>query len=118
MKTALPLDIQISFHKLIEAYRRQETQASCEITRRILRERLQLVEQYPELEGSWEETSELIRLSQPLSILLQEFFPSILSQTELKAVSVPFQDLVFQPTHGLQEVLEAAGADYELDRKS
>lgn len=114
MKTAFPLDIQISFHKLIETYRRQETQASCETTRRILRERLQLVEQYPELEGSWEETSELIRLSQPLSILLQEFFPSILSQTELKAVSVPFQDLVFQPTHGLQEVLEAAGADYEL----
>ena len=114
MRKDLPLDIHISFHKIIEAYQKEASQTSSEVTGRILKERLQLVEQFQELSRSWKDPSELLDLAEPIGVLLQEFLPSILSQTELKAVSVPFHQMMFQPTQSLQKVLEAAGPDYQL----
>lgn len=114
MRTDLPLDIHFSFEKLLEAYRREAAGQTSEVARTLLTRRLDYVEQFQELSQSWKDTSRLLDLADPIGVLLQDFFPPILSLSELKAVSVPFHHWLFHPSAGLQKILEAAGPDYRL----
>ncbi len=46
--------------------------------------------------------------------LLSVVFPPLLTENEIKAVNMPFFNMVFNPTKRLQKILEDAGTDFHL----
>ena len=110
-----PLDITISFHKIIEQYQEKLAHESSSISREYLENMLNYISGFPKLLEGIENAAELNKYKVPIKILLRDLFPEILSNNEIKAVSIPFHDFVFNSTDKFKTILERAGKDYELN---
>src|SRR5690606_38522371 len=110
-----PLDITISFHKIIEQYQEKLAHESSSISREYLENMLNYISGFPKLLEGIENAAELNKYKVPIKILLRDLFPEILSNNEIKAVSIPFHDFVFNSTDKFKAILERAGKDYELN---
>lgn len=113
-----PLDIQISFHKLIDRYQQQIEADSSGISQEYINNMLGYTASFPELTEGIDNAEELIRLKDPIKILLRDLFPVILSNNEIKAVSIPFHNLVFNSSKKFQAILEEAGSDYSFSLRN
>ena len=47
-------------------------------------------------------------------LLLSDLFPPLLTQNEIKVVSIPFANLLFNPTERLQKIFEEAGNEFDM----
>lgn len=110
-----PLDIVISFHKIIEKYNEKLNNESSSISKEYLENMLEYINAFPKLSEGIENAQELNRYKDPIKILLRDLFPEILSNNEIKAVSIPFHDFVFNSTEKFKGILERAGKDFELN---
>ena len=109
-----PFQIQISFWKLIQ-YIEDEIRENPERPRAIyLRSLLESVRKKSLLiEGM--KTVEEVREQQALiEELLEVVFPSALSNNEIKAVSMPFQNLIFNHSKRFKNLLEDAGTEFDI----
>ncbi|MCM4158799.1 GAF domain-containing protein [Antarcticibacterium flavum] len=112
-----PLDIKISFHKIIEQYRKQVEKEPGSIARNYMEELLEYIGSFPELSEGIEDAEDLKRLKDPIRILLDDLFPGILTDNEIKAASLPFHNIIFNPSNRLKNLLNAAGEDYVLEMR-
>lgn len=110
-----PLDIQISFHKIIEKYREKLKTETSSLTKVYVESLLTYVSAYPELSLGIKSAEELSRYEDSVKLILKDLFPDILSHSEIKAVSVPFRSFIFNPTEKFKKILDNAGEDYELE---
>ncbi|WP_029035996.1 hypothetical protein [Salinimicrobium xinjiangense] len=113
-----PLDIRISFHKIIEQYQKQLETESSNISREYIEKMLEYISTFPALIQGIENTEELIRLKDPIRILMKDLFPEILSETQIKAISVPFHSLIFNSTSKFREILNCAGEEFSLSMRN
>ncbi len=113
-----PLDIKISFHKIVEQYKAQLDHEPSSIARNYMEEVLEYVSSFPKLFEGLNDPDELKKYKDPIRILLDDLFPSILSNNEIKAVSVPFHNLIFNSSKRLKTILNEAGDDYELNMRN
>src|ERR1700744_1234685 len=109
-----PLRIQLSFHKVIEKL--EETAASedgfySERAKIILAE----VEDHPELRDDITSVDQIEKNTTIISHLLADLFPEPLTRNEIKAVSIPYQALMFNHTERFKDILRAAGPDFEFN---
>ncbi len=109
-----PLNIQLSFHKIIERY--EEIAASGDglysaKAKQILHE----VAGHPELKDGISSISQLEENTTIISHLLADLFPAALTQNEIKAVSLPYQGIMFNYTERFRSILEEAGPDFEIN---
>jgi hypothetical protein len=109
-----PLSIQLSFHKIIERY--EEIAASGDglysaKAKQILHE----VAAHPELKDGISSISQLEENTTIISHLLADLFPAALTQNEIKAVSLPYQGIMFNYTERFRNILEEAGPDFEIN---
>ena len=109
-----PLDITISFHKIIERYKEKLEVESSSISREYIENMLDYIGSFPKLTEGLESAKELNKYRDPIKILLRDLFPEILSKNEIKAISIPFHDFVFNSTEKFRNILEKAGKDFEL----
>ncbi len=108
-----PVATVISFHKLIEhleAVAATGTGLSAQRAQQLLA----LTAPYPVLREGTTDPLELAQLSDILAELLAELFPSLLSNNEIKAVTVPFQHVLLHPSARLQRILHAAGPAFDM----
>ena len=110
-----PLDIIISFHKIIERYEEKLRSESSSISKEYLGNMLEYISAFPKLSEGLESAQELNKYKDPIKILLRDLFPEILSNNEIKAVSIPFHDFVFNSTEKFKGILEKAGKEFELN---
>ena len=109
-----PLDIQISFHKIIDEYRKQLDVETSSISRKYIEEMLDYVSSFPALTEGITDEEDLVRYKDAIRILLKDLFPGILSKNQIKAISVPFHNTIFNSTEKFRDILTQAGDDYDL----
>lgn len=112
-----PFKIQISFHKVIEAYRERAQIEERSIPKQYLDSILEYIKDFPQLENGFEDEAELKTLKQPIKILLDDLFPTILTNNEIKAASIPQHKIVFNCTKRFEAILKEAGDDFNFETR-
>ncbi|QHS56644.1 GAF domain-containing protein [Mucilaginibacter sp. 14171R-50] len=109
-----PFQIRISFHLLIA---KLEEQAALNNGMRsaMAREILHEIEPYPELREGITDTDQLVKHAALIKRLTADIFPEALTLNEIKAITVPFQDVLFNQTQRLQNILAAAGSAFDIN---
>jgi hypothetical protein len=108
-----PFEIHISFHLYIEHLEevaRSETGYAAERARALLKE----IEPYPELRDGIVDKAQIHDNIQVIHRLLADLFPPSLSKNEIKAVTIPFHNIVINQTERLKNILEAAGSGFDM----
>ncbi|WP_417887003.1 GAF domain-containing protein [Zunongwangia sp.] len=116
-KQELPFDIEISFHKVIEQYKNRLPEEENTIAKNYIKEVLEYVEDYPQLIEGICDISNLSKYRTPVKVLLDDLFPGVLSNNEIKAVAVPYHSQLFNMSNRLKKLIENAGKDFELKLK-
>jgi len=113
-----PLDIKISFHKIIEKYNAQVVNEQSSIAKEYMVNVLEYVSSFPKLMDGIDDPDDLYKYKDAIYILLQDLFPDILSDNEIKAASLPFHNLVFNASKRFKAILANAGDDFELSMRN
>ncbi len=113
-----PLDIRISFHKIILKFQKQLEQETSNISSEYIENMLEYVSSFPALSEGIDDAEELNKLKDPIRILMKDLFPEILSDNQIKAISVPFHNIIFNSTRKFREILDKAGNDFRLSMRN
>ncbi len=113
-----PLDIKISFHKIIEQYKEQLEGEQSSIAKRYKEDVIDYVSSFPQLIEGIEDPQDLRKFQDPIRILLNDLFPVILTNNEIKAASMPFHDIIFNASKRFRKILENAGSDFKLEMRN
>jgi len=105
-----PLDIKVSFHKLIAQYEHLQHSDNV-IIANTAKTILDHVEQHPVLKGVFSSFEEIYNYDKEIEFLLQDLFHPALTNNEIKAVSVPFHDHVFMKSKRFQDILSVGEED-------
>lgn len=108
-----PFQAKISFHKVIEVL---EAIAESDVDYRATYAKglLKAIEPYPELRDGIESYHQIEKHYLLIKHLLSDLFPTALTNNEIKAVTIPFQNYIFNTTDRLQKMIEDAGEDFEI----
>ena len=112
-----PLNIKISFAKIIQEYKNQLEKETSKISQEYIRNMLDYVSSFPALTEGIENKEELIKLKDPIRVLMKDLFPEILSGSQIKAISIPFDNLIFNSTEKFREILSQAGEEFSLSMR-
>ncbi|MFB3387882.1 GAF domain-containing protein [Flavobacterium sp. LAR06] len=109
-----PFKTIISFHKLIESF---EEIASSNIDYRAnyAKAILQQIESIPELRTGIEDYSIIKNNEGLIKYILADLFPTALTQNEIKAVTIPFQNISFNYTERFKKILRNAGDEFYME---
>jgi len=113
-----PFDIHISFHKVIEQYEKEVKGVESSISKKYMENMLEYISDYPELTEGFEDPKLLKKYKEPIGILLDDLFPSILTNNEIKAAAVPFHNILFNSSKRLTQILDDAGKDFKISFRS
>ncbi|MBT8302180.1 MAG: GAF domain-containing protein [Maribacter sp.] len=108
-----PLQRYISFHKLLEEYDRM-AEGEDEFLAQRAKYVLEAQEPYPELREGFTDVALLKKHEKVIKIILQDSFSSVLTRNEIKVASLPYYDITFNGSERFEEILAAAGEDFEL----
>ena len=113
-----PLDIRISFHKIISEYRHQLERETSHISREYIQKMLDYISSFPALTEGIQQAEDLVKYKDPIRILMKDLFPEILSHNQIKAVSIPFHNIIFNSTEKFRRILSEAGEDFSLSMRN
>ncbi|MFD2148529.1 hypothetical protein [Mucilaginibacter antarcticus] len=109
-----PFRLQLSFNKIIEGledaaetgngWRAMNAQAL-----------LEQVNKHPELRDGLESEEQVSENEELIAELLADLFPTALSLNEIKAVSIPYQGLIFNHSQRFKNILKDAGPDFQIN---
>ncbi len=108
-----PFQAKISFHKVIEIL---EEIAVSDVDYRAAYAKglLKAIEPFPELRDGIESYQQIEKHYLLIKHLLSDLFPTALTNNEIKAVTIPFQNYIFNTTERLEKILKDAGEDFEI----
>ncbi|SFC32798.1 hypothetical protein SAMN04487907_103350 [Zunongwangia mangrovi] len=112
-KQDFPLDITISFHRVIEQYEDRLKVEENPIAKKYIKSLLGYIEKYPKLVEGINNIKDLEKYKDPIKILLDDLFPNVLSNNEIKAVSIPYHNILFNHSNRLKKIIDAAGKDFK-----
>ncbi|PVW15908.1 GAF domain-containing protein [Marixanthomonas spongiae] len=107
-----PFQVQISFAKLFEKYR-QQLNASNSVEKERAQAVMAIAEAYPKLSTGFDDKKELEAYAPQIDVILSDLFSPILQENEIRAATIPFQNLVFKSTKRYKHILSEAVTDYE-----
>jgi len=108
----MPIQRVISFNKLLEYYddlASSEDEFLAAKAQRVLDAQAP----YPELRDGFTDVSLLDTHKEVIAIILEDTFSDILGTNEIKAASLPYDELIFNASKRFQKILEDAGPDFE-----
>lgn len=109
-----PFDIKISFKSVIDAYEKRAKTEAKEIERNYLKSILAYAEDFPKLVDGINSEEELEDHREPIQLLLNDLFPKVLTNNEIKAATIPLSDIIFNSSKRLQQILADAGGGFKL----
>lgn len=107
-----PFKTLISFHKLIEALE-EIALSDVDYRSNYAKSLLKEIESIPELRTGIEDFSIITDNKKIIRNLLADLFPTALTNNEIKAVAIPFQNTTFNYTKRFKKILKNAG-DFDL----
>lgn len=109
-----PFKTIISFHKLIESF---EEIASSNVDYRAnyAKAILEQIESIPELRTGIEDYSIIKNNEALIKNILADLFPTALTQNEIKAITIPFQNISFNYTERFKKILRNAGDEFYME---
>jgi hypothetical protein len=113
-KGKFPLQIKISFDKLVETYREQ-LKSTNELTRLHAEKILHVVEENPVLLEGMTTGKSLKENKLHIDFLLKDLFSEVLTKNEIKIATIPFNDTIYKSSERYDSIIENAGKDYELE---
>lgn len=108
-----PFQTIISFHKLIEILEEIET-SDVPYRSNYARAVLEEVNAIPELRNGITDYNDIKKHEVLIQHLLSDLFPTALTQNEIKAVTIPFQNFTFNYTERFKKILAAAGSNFDM----
>jgi len=108
-----PLQRYISFHKLLEEYDRM-AEGEDEFLAQRAKYVLEAQAPYPELREGFTDVALLKKHEKVIKIILQDSFSNVLTRNEIKVASLPYYDITFNGSERFEQILAAAGKDFEL----
>ncbi len=112
-----PMLLKISFNKLIEQYEDMAKSKDKFIAAKAQRV-LDAQQPYPELRDGFTDYKLLEKYKEEISIILEDSFSEILTKNEIKAASVPFENVVFNSSKRFKSIIKTAGENFELKMKN
>ncbi|EAQ49540.1 GAF domain-containing protein [Leeuwenhoekiella blandensis] len=109
-----PLQVQLSFAKVLEEFKKRMKQSQNEVAREYLKSVLNYAESYPELIEGIEDPDKIDEYQDILGTLLDNLFPAALTKNEIKAATMPFMNKIFNPTKRFSAIMNDAGEDFSL----
>ncbi len=109
-----PFRVIISFHKLIEGMEQAILEMDNSHLVAYYKDLLTQVYEHPELITGMFSDKEVLENGALIRKILEGLFPKALTDNEIKAVSLPFQNLTFNYTARFKKILAAAGDDFEI----
>ncbi len=103
----------ISFNKLLEQYDVMAKSKDPFLAAKA-QHILKAQEPYPELRKGFDDPGLLEKHKDVIRILMQDVFPELLTNNEIKAASLPFGNLVFNASQRFRNILKNAGEGFEL----
>ena len=104
----------VSFNKLLEHYDELKNSED-----KYLADRAKFVldaqAPYPELREGFSDLSLLDKYEEVISIILADTCSPVLGKNEIKTISSPFENFVFNSSERFKNILKDAGEDYELE---
>lgn len=110
----LPFRIKVSFQKVIEAYKERYKTEDKKLAKKYLEDLLEYIQEFPELSDGIENIEEIEKYDEPIQILLDDIFPNVLTNNEIKAATVPKYDIVLSQTNRFKEIINNAGEGFEF----
>jgi hypothetical protein len=109
-----PFQVRLSFDKIIE--RLQDiAQSNKDFSNKNVKGLLTEINAHPELRDGITDVSQIRDNEVLISRLLAELFPPVLTNNEIKAISVPYQGLIFNCTERFKNIIGAAGIGFEIN---
>jgi hypothetical protein len=108
-----PFQIELSFQQVVtklEGIAIDESDEGCSRAKKLLKE----LESFPEFAEGITEASQVMAHSDLISRLLVDYFPPALTLNEIKAVNLPYHNIIFNHSQRFQNILNAAGPDFEI----
>ncbi len=108
-----PFQLQLSFNKIIEHWEQLAISANDSrsgLARHILKE----IEPYPEFRTGITNLAPVKNNPELIGLLLSELFPAALTDNEIKAITLPYQHLLINPTKRLQNILNSANPPFDI----
>lgn len=112
-----PLNIKVSFNKLLETYEllmHSDSKAVVSNAERVLK----IAKENPILRDGFSDPSLFEKYEDEIAGILQDSFSPILTHNEIKTASIPLQDVVFNASERFKTILKDAGEDFELEIKN
>lgn len=108
-----PFQPLISFHKIVEMLEERKL-VLAGFQGKYVADLLQEIQKYPELIQGIESMEEFQKYESVIKVLLADLFPMLLSNNEIKAVTIPYYFNILNLTQRFQRILEDAGPDYQI----
>lgn len=108
-----PFQVHISFHKVIEGLE-EIALSDVDYRSNYAKGLLNEVNKFPELREGISDVKQLDEHKLLIRHLLSDLFPTALTKNEIKAVTIPFHNIVFNFTERFQNILKNAGTDFDM----
>src|ERR1700744_452238 len=109
-----PFQVHLSFHKVIERLE-QVAVSDTGWYGMNAQSLLQKVADHPELRDGITHIKQVEDNEELIAELLADLFPAALSANEIKAISIPYQGLIFNYSERFKNILAAAGEGFEIN---
>jgi hypothetical protein len=111
-----PFQIQLSFSGLLENLERVAAGPSCDESVRA-KDLLTEAAGHPELRNGITSLEQAEQNAVLIRRLLADYFPAALTLNEIKAICIPYRNVIFNHTERFRNLLSAAGEDFTINIK-
>ena len=108
-----PFELKISFHKLKHRYEIMAKKGD-EFQSARAKKILETLNAHPEFIDGFENVDLLRKYEDEIKFILEDSFSEILTENEIKAASIPFENIIFNSSKRFKKILQTAGEGYEL----
>lgn len=112
--TKSPFKTLISFHKLIENLE-EIAAANVDYRSNYANALLKEIEPYPEFRAGITDLGFIKKHEELIHNLLADLFPTALTNNEIKAVTIPFQNVTFNYSERFKKILQDAGMTFDME---
>lgn len=108
-----PFKTLISFHKLIEILE-EIAETNVGFRSNYAKSLLKEIEPFPEFRTGVDDLNLILKNETLINHLLADLFPTALTNNEIKAVAIPFQNFTFNYTERFKKIVKEAGIAFDM----
>ena len=109
-----PFKIKVSFHKVLETLENIAQSDEADYRSNYAKALLKEADKLPELREGITTYRQIEKQEKLIHNLLADLFPTALTNNEIKAVTIPFQNITFNYTERFKKILSEAGKDFDM----